>query len=421
LRSRIGNISLLFVTAVASLSAGAVTYTYAGNTFTGFVGSPGVGPTNALDFSFTENSPLAPSGYFNSTPVSWSMSDGVHSLASVNGDSLFEFEIWTDVLGSIQSWKIAASTQNYPASGESMNTLNFPSLFGGRTEIDATTNFDVRGTPYAYTNNNPGIWGSSQPTCADIINNAVTVSASGPNMNAAFKPNYGLGLSQAASICGFTNFDWQQTINTLPDPSPYYTADGTHLTSSSTPFKDPPPGGYEYCLVEYHVPCNEYPLYYNPNTVTIPFSLGNHETTDTLSFSDNPSDPCLPGGNSQGFPGCNGLNAPAGSFQSYTTQLVGILSDGTPVPLPSSWSWTSTFNGTSGGTATEISELPVDPGSGTGGVVITSTTGTQLAPETSTLAMTTGFAVLLILFECGTVIGRKIGCRRSREVTISVQ
>ena len=73
----------------------------------------------------------------------------------------------------------------------------------------------------------------------------------------------------------------------------------------------------------------------------------------------------------------------------FTTQLVGIC-NATPSPLCSSsgspsiplfqWTWTDTFNGTSGGISTTYNFLPLDPGSGTGDITITSINGVQLPP-----------------------------------------
>jgi len=87
------------------------------------------------------------------------------------------------------------------------------------------------------------------------------------------------------------------------------------------------------------------------------WSLSKWENTNTLSFIDVPADSLLANG----------------SFLGFTTQLVGILPNGTHAPLPEQWTWIDTFNGTSGSiTAVTASFLPVDPGSGTGGVTITS-------------------------------------------------
>ena len=99
----------------------------------------------------------------------------------------------------------------------------------------------------------------------------------------------------------------------------------------------------------------------------------------TLSFVDNPSDPCLPGGAARL---CGGINDPAGSVFAFSTTLVGVVGTGpsaTVTPLVT-WTWQSTFNGTAGGVAQTRSINPIDPGSGTGNVTITSINGVQLPP-----------------------------------------
>ena len=115
--------------------------------------------------------------------------------------------------------------------------------------------------------------------------------------------------------------------------------------------------------------------------MVLPMISGN-----TLNFYDAPSDPCLAGGNSVGVKGCEGLNAPPGQIQVFQTQLVGVLADGDLAPLPAIWTWSSSFNGTSGGIYAVLSERPVDPGSGTGGISVTSINGVPQRPPTVSCA-----------------------------------
>lgn len=70
----------------------------------------------------------------------------------------------------------------------------------------------------------------------------------------------------------------------------------------------------------------------------------------TLAFSDAPADVCLPGGSAteQDFY-CNGVSDPPGSVLAFTTSLVGIYQDGTSSQSLFDWTWTDTYNGTSGG------------------------------------------------------------------------
>jgi hypothetical protein len=218
---------------------------------------------------------------------------------------------------------------------------------------------------------------SAAYSCPDVVNNSVKHAViGGTTITATFTPQIsGLSTSQAAQICGFTKFNWIQKVTNLPDPSPFYAVNPSdpsnpsadiHLISASTPFNDPYQNGYRY-----NPSWNSYPYYFDPNTTSQPWSLSNWDNGTTLSFRDTPTDPCLPGGNSTGVRGCNGLNAPAGSHLGFTTHLVGILADGSPVDLGIGFSWTDTYNGTSGGISTLGNLLLVDPGSGNGGITVT--------------------------------------------------
>jgi hypothetical protein len=209
--------------------------------------------------------------------------------------------------------------------------------------------------------------------CPQIINNSVPKPAGGgTSISTTFTPNLGLTISQAASYCGFTDFDWIQMFTHLPDPSPYYAvnpqnpSNPVHLTSASTPFNDPAKNGYTY-----NPAWNSFPFYWDANSTNQPWSLAKNKTTNTLTSYDAPSDPCLPGGNSAGVQGCNGSNAPAGSYLGFTTDLAGILPNGSGVDLGIGYTWTSNYNGKNGGIAVTASFTPVDPGSGTGSITVT--------------------------------------------------
>ena len=66
----------------------------------------------------------------------------------------------------------------------------------------------------------PGVWSTTQPTCADIVMDAVPPpvltgqSTTGePTMvSATFTPNYGMTLQQAADICKVKSFNWIQQV-----------------------------------------------------------------------------------------------------------------------------------------------------------------------------------------------------------------
>jgi len=209
--------------------------------------------------------------------------------------------------------------------------------------------------------------------CASFINNRLTgPTASGATIQATFSPN-GVDLPGAATVCGFVDFNWQQTITNLPSPSPFFQVNNATPLVASPAFLDPPPGGYTYESTQgYPTGDQSYPFYYDPYS-----EVDNYETDTTLTFSDAPADPCLAGGNSTGVAGCNGQNAKAGSVLSFVTHLVGMTyNNGTgaigAVDLGIGFTWHSNFNGTSGGVAVTKSNQNVDAGSGTGGVVVDS-------------------------------------------------
>jgi hypothetical protein len=227
---------------------------------------------------------------------------------------------------------------------------------------------------------------SSSSACTTALNNSVqsptVTSGTRPAISSTFTPRGGFNISQAAQICGFINFDWQQTITNLPNPRPddSFTAASAPTTPLVTPFNDPPVSGYSY----QHPPnAVGIPVYWNLFTAASdPLSLAANITATTLSFFDSPADPCLPGSQSASTTayadsvcGGAGVRAPAGSTINFTTRLVGIqglLPGASVVDTGIGFNWTSTFNGTSGGIAVINSAIPVDAGSGSGGLTVTS-------------------------------------------------
>ena len=216
---------------------------------------------------------------------------------------------------------------------------------------------------------------SSAYSCPDIINGAVTPTFSGANINATFTPKLGLTLQQAAQYCGFVNFNWVQTKTHINDPT-FFSAlnlggafdpsiqGPVKLSSSRTPYNDPPAGGgYTYNSAN---PDFSYPFYYNINTELAGQEVGGY----TLTFHDAPGEPCLPGGKAVNTAACNFTSEPAGSYEGFTTHLAGVNSDGTATDLQIGFSYTSDYNGTTGGAYSNKSNLPAD-GNGTGGVTIT--------------------------------------------------
>ncbi len=210
---------------------------------------------------------------------------------------------------------------------------------------------------------------STAISCSLLINGAVpppNLTNNNRTINASFTPNLGYSLQQAAQLCGFVDFDWQQKVTVLPLPSPFKQLGNPVPLSAPPAFLDPPPNGYEYELTDpqYQNGDHSYPFYYD-----IHGELANYEHGGmTLTFRDMPADACLPGGTGNG---CSGAVAPDGSYIGFVTHLVGVNADGTPTDLGVGFNWTSTFNGTSGGVSTTKNALPPDPGSGTGGITVT--------------------------------------------------
>jgi len=122
-----------------------------------------------------------------------------------------------------------------------------------------------------------------------------------------------------------------------------------------------------------------------------PYAVSDDGTT--LSMVDAPADSNLSGEP----PSPN----PIGNYKAFKTTLVGVSTQAMPgstscgpgsisycTPLYS-WTWNTTFKGTAhGGVSQTASILPIDPGSGTGGVTITGINGLPQTPPTVTCTAT---------------------------------
>lgn len=207
----------------------------------------------------------------------------------------------------------------------------------------------------------------TSPSCTAVVSNAVEITLGGvPSTNggktailAGFTPHGGNSLSAAAALCDVQGFDFQSMVDFVPSPSPFYQINNP--VALTGPFNDPPPLGYTY---KNGAAFGVYPFYYNPETISSDeYPLGGglyvkvEEGNTSLYFADKPIDTCLQGGSGGSF--CGGVSAAPGSQLIFTTQLVGISSTNPPtvVPLPNNptapftnvFTWTDTFNGTSGG------------------------------------------------------------------------
>lgn len=252
--------------------------------------------------------------------------------------------------------------------------------------------------------------GGSSPACvvknADVITqlNGTSLSSEPTGLILTFIPPSGLSLNQFASQCGFTGFDWVQLIDQWPGPSGLF-AESTPtvpiiIVPSQRPQNDPPAGGYTYLQSRQPPFDGAFPFYYNPQSMATScavFANGNcaepiiNNQTPSVTFFDAPVNSCLPGGAFAGNASvCQGTPT-SPSFMSFRTILVGIC-NATPSPLcrgagqPSAAlyqaEWNDDFNGTTGGIPAVLtaSSFVPDPGSGTGGLTITSINGARQTP-----------------------------------------
>jgi hypothetical protein len=226
--------------------------------------------------------------------------------------------------------------------------------------------------------------------CSTIINNALQNQPNGANICATFTPNNGYTLAQAAQLCGFKDFDWVQQITVQFDPSEFWARNlggafdpkingPVRLTSKLVPWSDPPQGGgYRDGYGGDTNPDNSYPFYYDINGELATHENGVAEPACTLatvagmtlSMHDAPADGCLPGGGDVNTAKCDSTAEPKGSYGGYLTHLAGVNFDGTAFDLGIGFSWTSDYNGTSGGVHVKKTDSGGD-GNGTGGATVT--------------------------------------------------
>lgn len=254
--------------------------------------------------------------------------------------------------------------------------------FSPTSSTTGTVNFNppiAANGGFAYFSLEAALTGAT--ACTSIINNSVhhAIVNGVTGMMATFTSNafFPYTRDQAATACGFVDWDWQQTITSLPS-CVAVTAAGSS-TPLKAPFNDPPLTGYTY-----QIPPNavQIPVYWNfftlGGTVTTTagdptpelLSLADHKPTAyMMDFDDNPAVGCL-SGNANG----------TGNKVGFSTHLAGIVGPGPLYTVQDTgvgFSWTTTYNGTSGGIHVLNSTKPVDPGSGTGGITITMVNNTS--------------------------------------------
>jgi hypothetical protein len=382
----------------------------------------GVGPYDGSDdtlIGVVNNIPKCPSG----------------TISSGCGINIFSIDLssTTDICGFDGD-----GINNYGAPGNSKDTTGYGGPQAYFTPIPPATtinpnqcrvNFDPPLKPgdSTYFSLENVLNTANISPCTKILNNSVPKPpGNGTSITATFTPqgidpntNKPYTLAAAAAACGFLAFDWQQTITNLPTPLPgnLFNDIATNKPPPATPpgsFNDPPPSGYKYMqdptyAATYGLDAPQISVYWDPFNASQSvgtkgsFRLADHMTpagpgATQLQFFDLPMDPCLPGPQDTkttagadaacgplppgGGPHSN--RAPAGSTINFTTRLVGIKG---PAPLSAAtasvidtgifFSWTSNYNGTSGGIAVLGNIAPTDPGSGSGGVTVTGYNGTS--------------------------------------------
>jgi P pilus assembly chaperone PapD len=258
-------------------------------------------------------------------------------------------------------------------------------------EYDVTIGSDgitATGT-YQYAAGEGAVTMQLTPTCAMLLTNTLTASTSGgTTMNATFKPSINgasYTLSKAAELCGFTKWDWVQTITHMPNPSPFYEnnlsdpASPINLTGYYVPFHDPPPWGFTT-----NSDWISYPFLYDPSSKSDgqDWSLAffTDDESGILFYSDSPADACIP--DASGAPSaaytnsaairtlCGNTTTAVGESIVFQTDLAGINQDGSASVPGIGIDWSDNFNGTNGGIAAVASVRSVDPGSGEGGITI---------------------------------------------------
>jgi hypothetical protein len=292
----------------------------------------------------------------------------INSLILSSGTNIFGFD--GDGIDTYGAPGNASDTTGYGGPDAYFTNINAAQTSG---TVNFLTPIPVGGSTYFGLENSI----ANAVSCQDAINGSVPPpTVNGPQISATFTPKQGLTIQQAAQLCGFTNFDWVQKITALNDPSPYIArniggafnpkvAGPVRLTSKDVPFNDPPQGGgYAY----EPNPDFSYPFYYNVTT-ELP---GQQAGGTTMTFSDLPRNPCLPGGAGVKTATCAFGEDPPGSHESFVTHLAGVTSDGSATDLGIGFTWSSNYNNINGGVSAKSLAPGTGTGTGTGGVTVTS-------------------------------------------------
>lgn len=325
--------------------------------------------------------------------ISDDASCGFGSSAAANGNTIGD---------GVSDTNLALDPGGLANNGGPTETI---ALEAGSYAIDAiplaqcTVTTDQRGDPRPAPGHNACDIGAyeyqASLTCASILTGAVTwtlddyANGAPTSLSAAFTPKVNtvaIGLTEAEAICNVQYFDWQQTILQFPPPIP--SSLGPASLYAVLPVNDPPGAQTYYDVRELPTGC--------AHDITVGGKVVGCQTPiessdkNTLNYFDAPADPCLVGGTTQNqlknnCPGSDTLGEIV-----FQTALVGINADGQEVPLPVSnvYKWEDNFDGTSGGIAALTNAMDVDPGSGTGGITITSINGVPQTPPSVSCSAT---------------------------------
>jgi hypothetical protein len=125
---------LLFFAAITSSAKADVIYTYTGNDFNSFSGSPPLNSSDFISSSFTFASALPDNLNDVENPgslLNWSMSDQVDTLSDTGGNTLLIF-VSTNASGTITGWGMGADNPGTcaPTCYSLVTEFNLPQLVG---------------------------------------------------------------------------------------------------------------------------------------------------------------------------------------------------------------------------------------------------------------------------------------------------
>ncbi len=198
----------------------------------------------------------------------------------------------------------------------------------------------------AYADSEIGLFTSVTPAnCRDlVVNNSltgdtITTSTGGPAIEAFFTPDFGLTLDQVEEVCGFDHFNWLQHLTGAPADWQFFVNDVLQDSPSNEPFLDPQLGNPKVRVVDTGSliadTVNSYPEFDDDNLSYFDDDYVHKQerpSNERLRFFDAPSlgrDFIEPG-----------------EFLAFTTELVGVMADGSVVDtLDTGFTWkTDTVN-----------------------------------------------------------------------------